>query len=156
MIELLMTSMLMWMSANCDVDRIHPKHDPCKLNYNVSLPKIIFLPQRELKQLFYTNNSLSVGNRGRVDLYGFYRDRNRTIYLEDMWSRNKLNDKVTLFHELYHHVQFRNNSNEWCISHREIPIVMFQTKYVNSLGRQLYMPMKHFDASCNVYYKGIK
>ena len=156
MIELLMTSMLMWMSANCDVDRIHPKHDPCKLNYNVSLPKIIFLPQRELKQLFYTNNSLSVGNRGRVDLYGFYRNRNRTIYLEDVWSRNKLNDKVTLFHELYHHVQFRNNSNKRCISHREIPIAMFQNKYVKSLGKQQHMPMKHFDASCNVYYKGIK
>ena len=155
MIELLMTSMLMWMSANCDVDKVHPKHDPCKLNYNVSLPKIIFLPQRELKQLFYTNNSLSVGNRGRVDLYGFYRDRNRTIYLEDLWSRNVSNDKVTLFHELYHHVQFRNNSNKRCISHREIPIAMFQNKYVKSLGKQQHMPMKHFDAPCNIYYKGI-
>ena len=147
--------MLMWMSANCDVDKVHPKHDPCKLNYNVSLPKIIFLPQRELKQLFYTNNSLSVGNRGRVDLYGFYRDRNRTIYLEDLWSRNVSNDKVTLFHELYHHVQFRNNSNKRCISHREIPIAMFQNKYVKSLGKQQHMPMKHYDAPCNIYYKGI-
>ena len=156
MIELLMTSMLMWMSANCDVDRIHPKHDPCKLNYNVSLPKIIFLPQRELKQLFYTNNSLSVGNRGRVDLYGFYRDRNRTIYLEELWSRNVTNDKVTLFHELYHHVQFRNNSNKRCISHREIPIAMFQNKYVKSLGKNQHTPMKHYDAPCNVYYKGIQ
>ena len=131
MIELLMTSMLMWMSANCDVDRIHPKHDPCKLNYNVSLPKIIFLPQRELKQLFYTNNSLSVGNRGRVDLYGFYRDRNRTIYLEDLWSRNVTNDKATLFHELYHHVEFENNRIDRCISHREIPTAMFQNKYAH-------------------------
>ena len=156
MIELLMTSMLMWMSANCDVDRIHPKHDPCKLNYNVSLPKVVFLPQRELKQLFYTNNSLSVGNRGRVDLYGFYRDRNRTIYLEDLWSRNVTNDKVTLFHELYHHVQFRNNSNKRCISHREIPIAMFQNKYVKSLGKRQHMTMKHYDAPCNVYYKGIQ
>ena len=156
MIELLMTSMLMWMSANCDVDRIHPKHDPCKLNYNVSLPKIIFLPQKELKRIFYTNNNLSVGNRGRVDLYGFYRDRNRTIYLEDMWSRNKLNDKVTLFHELYHHVEFQNNRIDRCISHREIPTAMFQNKYVKSLGKNQHTPMKHYDAPCNVYYKGIQ
>ena len=156
MIELLMTSMLMWMSANCDVDRIHPKHDPCKLNYNVSLPKVVFLPQRELKQLFYTNNSLSVGNRGRVDLYGFYRDRNRTIYLEDLWSSNVTNDKATLFHELYHHVEFENNRIDRCISHREIPTAMFQNKYVKSLGKQQHMPMKHFDAPCNVYYKGIQ
>jgi len=156
MIELLMTSMLMWMSANCDVDRIHPKHDPCKLNYNVSLPKVVFLPQKELKRIFYTNNNLAVGNRGRVDLYGFYRDRNRTIYLEDLWSSNVTNDMVTLFHELYHHIEFQNNRNDRCISHREIPIVMFQNKYVKSLGKQQYMPMKHYDAPCNVYYKGIK
>ena len=156
MIELLMTSMLMWMSANCAVDRIHPKHNPCQYNYNVELPKLVFLPQKELKRLFYSRGGQAVGSNERVDLYGFYRNRNRTIYLEDVWSRNKLNDKVTLFHELYHHVQFRNNSNKRCISHREIPIVMFQTKYVNSLGRQLHMPMKHFDAPCNVYYKGIK
>ena len=155
MIELLMTSMLMWMSANCDVDRIHPKHDPCKLNYNVSLPKVFFLPQKELKRKFYSRGGQAVGSNERVDLYGFYRNRNRTIYLEDVWSRNKLNDKVTLFHELYHHVEFRNNSIDWCISHREIPIVMFQNKYVKSLGKQQHMPMKHFDAPCNIYYKGI-
>ena len=156
MIELLMTSMLMWMSANCDVDRIHPKHDPCKLNYNVSLPKVFFLPQKELKRKFYNGGGRAVGSNERVDLYGFYRWKDDTILLDDTWSKNVTNDKVTLFHELYHHVEFENNRNDRCISHREIPIAMFQNKYVKSLGKQQYMPMKHNDAPYNVYYKGIK
>ena len=156
MIELLMTSMLMWMSANCDVDRIHPKHDPCKLNYNVSLPKVFFLPQKELKRKFYSRGGRAVGSNERVDLYGFYIIGRKTIYLEDLWSSNVTNDKATLFHELYHHVEFENNRIDRCISHREIPTAMFQNKYVKSLGKNQHTPMKHYDAPCNVYYKGIQ
>ena len=151
-----MTSMLMWMSANCDVDRIHPKHDPCKLNYNVSLPKVFFLPQKELKRKFYNGGGRAVGSNERVDLYGFYRWKEDTILLDDTWSKNVTNDKVTLFHELYHHVEFQNNRNERCISHREIPIAMFQNKYVKSLGKRQHMRGYLYDASCNVYYKGIQ
>ena len=90
MIELLMTSMLMWMSANCDVDRIHPKHDPCKLNYNVSLPKVFFLPQKELKRKFYNGGGRAVGSNERVDLYGFYRWKEDTIFLDDTWDEDDI------------------------------------------------------------------
>ncbi len=153
MIELLMTSMLVWMGANCDIDRIHPKHDPCKLNYNISLPKVIFLPQKELKDKFYINGAQAVGSNERVDLYGFYIARKKTIYLEDLWSRNVTEDIVTLFHELYHHVEFENYRTERCISHREIPITMFQNKYVKSLGKRIRKSTYLYDAPCNVYYK---
>ena len=157
MLEFLIAGMLAWMTSNCAVvDEIHPKHSPCQYNYNVTLPKVVFLSQKDLKYQFYSRGGKSVGSNEKVNLYGFYRWKEETIFLDDTWDEDDIYDQGTLFHELYHHVQFRNNSNEWCISHREIPIVMFQTKYVNSLGRQLYMPMKHFDAPCNVYYKGIQ
>ena len=156
MIELLMTSILMWMGANCDVNGIHPKHDPCRLNYNVSLPNVVFLPQNKLKHEFYARGGQAVGSNERVDLYGFYRTKSKTIYLEDTWSVNVIDDMVTLFHELYHHVEFQNNSNDRCISHREIPIILFQNKYINSLGGRQYTRAHLYDAPCNAYYKGIK
>ena len=85
MIELLMTSMLMWMSANCAVDRIHPKHNPCQYNYNVELPKLVFLPQKELKREFYSRGGQAVGSNERVDLNGFYLMDEDTIFLENIW-----------------------------------------------------------------------
>ena len=157
MIEFLIAGMLAWMSVNCAVvDEIHPEHNPCQYNYDVTHPKVALLSQKDLKYEFYSRGGKSVGSNEKVDLYGFYIVGRKTIYLEDLWSSNVTNDKSTLFHELYHHVEFENNRIDRCISHREIPIAMFQNKYVKSLGKRQYMPMEHYDAPCNVYYKGIR
>ena len=155
MIELLMTSMLMWMSANCDVDRIHPKHDPCKLNYNVSLPKVVFLPQKELKRIFYSRGGQAVGSNEKVDLFGFYRRNEYTIFLDNTWNEEDIYDRGNLFHELYHHVQYKNRSDISCISHREIPTALFQKRFINSFGKDEDMYLYLYDAPCNVYYKGL-
>ena len=90
MIELLMTSMLMWMSANCAVDRIHPKHNPCQYNYNVELPKLVFLPQKELKREFYSRGGQAVGSNERVDLNGFYLMDEDTIFLVNIWKKSSI------------------------------------------------------------------
>ena len=156
MIEFLIAGMLVWMNVNCAVvDEIHPKHSPCQYNYDVTHPKVAFLSQKDLKHEFYSRGGKAVGSNEKVDLYGFYRWREDTIYLDDTWDEDNIYDQGTLFHELYHHVEFQNNRNDRCISHREIPIAMFQNKYVKSLGKQQHMPMKHYDAPCNIYYKGI-
>ena len=157
MIELLMTSMLMWMSANCAVDRIHPKHNPCQYNYNVELPKLVFLPQKELKREFYSRGGQAVGSNERVDLNGFYLMDEDTIFLENIWDHNDVYYRGTLFHELYHHVQVKNDVNIYeCMAYREIPTALFTKKYVNSLGYDQDMYLSIYDSSCNVYYKGIK
>ena len=70
-----------------------------------------------------------------------------------MWSRNVTEDIVTLFHELYHHVQFENHSDVSCISHREIPTALFQKRFINSFGVDEDMYLYLYDAPCNVYYK---
>tara|TARA_Y100000296_G_scaffold73041_1_gene90101 strand:- start:281 stop:754 length:474 start_codon:yes stop_codon:yes gene_type:complete len=157
MIELLMTSMLMWMGANCTIDNIHPKHNPCQYNYNVELPKVTFLSQKDLKNIFYNSGGIAVGSQSRVDLNGFYSMDKDTIFLEDLWDHTDEYSKGALFHELYHHVQFKNNVNMYeCMAYREIPTALFTKKYVNSLGYDQDMYLSIYDSSCNVYYKGIK
>ena len=157
MIELLMTSMLMWMSANCAVDRIHPKHNPCQYNYNVELPKLVFLPQKELKREFYSRGGQAAGSNERVDLNGFYLMDEDTIFLVNIWDHNDVYNRGALFHELYHHVQFKNVRREemLCISHVEVPTILFEKEYINSLGRSHKIYLHLFDNPCNVYYKGI-
>ena len=156
MIEFLIAGMLGWMSANCAiVDNIHPEHSPCKYNYNVTHPKVVFLSQKDLKYEFYSRGGKSVGSNEKVDLYGFYRWREDTIYLDDTWDEDNIYDKGTLFHELYHHVQFKNNSDVSCITHREVPTALFQKRFINSLGKDENMYLYLYDAPCNVYYKGI-
>ena len=50
MIEFLIAGMLAWMSVNCAVvDEIHPEHNPCQYNYDVTHPKVAFLSQKDLK-----------------------------------------------------------------------------------------------------------
>ena len=157
MIELLMTSMLMWMSANCTVDNIHPRHNPCQYNYNVELPEVVFLSQKNLKNVFYNNGGVAVGNQNKVDLNGFYSIKKYTIFLEDVWNKNDIYDKGALFHELYHHIQVKNNVNMFeCMAYREIPTALFTKKYVKSLGIDQDMYLNIYDSSCNVYYKGMK
>jgi len=107
MIELLMTSMLMWMGANCTIDNIHPKHNPCQYNYNVELPEVTFLSQKDLKNIFYNSGGIAVGSQSRVDLNGCYSMDKDTIFLEDLWDHTDEYSKGALFHELYHHVQFK-------------------------------------------------
>jgi len=156
MIKFLMTGMLAWMNVNCAVvDEIHPKHSPCQYNYNVTLPKVVFLSQKDLKYQFYSRGSSAVGSNEKVDLFGFYRRNEYTIFLDNTWDEDDIYDRGTLFHELYHHVQFRNNSIERCITHREIPAVMFAKKYAKSLGNYEYISTHMYDAPCNVYYKGL-
>ena len=158
MIELLMTSMLMWMGANCTaIDGIHPKHNPCQYNYNVKLPKVTFLSQKDLKYEFYSRGSKSNGRGVKADLYGFYRETEEKIFLENTWRIFNINDKATLFHELFHHVQFKNVRRDemLCISHVEVPTILFEKKYINSLGRSHKIYLHLFDNPCNVYYKGI-
>ena len=156
MIEALMYSMLLWMGANCAaIDGIHPKHNPCQYNYNVTLPKVVFLSQKDLKYQFYSRGGKSVGSNEKVNLYGFYRWKEDTIFLDDTWDEDDIYDQGTLFHELYHHVQFRNNSIERCISHREIPTALFQRRFINGFGKDEDMHLHLYDAPCNVYYKGL-
>ena len=60
MIEALMYSMLLWMGANCAaIDGIHPKHNPCQYNYNVKLPKVTFLSQKDLKYEFFLETNFN-------------------------------------------------------------------------------------------------
>ena len=77
--------------------------------------------------------------------------------MENTWRIFNINDKATLFHELFHHVQFKNVRRDemLCISHVEVPTILFEKKYINSLGRSHKIYLHLFDNPCNVYYKGI-
>tara|TARA_B110001454_G_C12639727_1_gene400659 strand:- start:234 stop:704 length:471 start_codon:yes stop_codon:yes gene_type:complete len=154
MLEFLIAGMLAWMTSNCAVvDEIHPKHSPCQYNYNVTHPKVVFLSQKNLRYEFYSRGSSAVGSNENVDLYGFYRRKEKTIFLESTWDKDNIYDQGTLFHELYHHVQFENHSDVSCISHREIPTALFQKRFINSFGVDEDMYLYLYDAPCNVYYK---
>jgi len=154
MIEFLIAGMLVWMNVNCAVvDEIHPKHSPCQYNYDVTHPKVAFLSQKDLKHEFYSRGGKAVGSNEKVDLYGFYRWREDTIYLDDTWDEDNIYDQGTLFHELYHHVQFKNNGNVECITHREVPTALFQKRFINSFGKDEDMYLYLYDDPCNVYYK---
>ena len=156
MIEALMYSMLLWMSANCTVDNIHPEHNPCQYNYNVELPKVVFLSQKNLKNIFYSQGGIAVASQSRVDLNGFYLMDEDTIFLVNIWDHNDVYNRGALFHELYHHVQVKNDVNIYeCMAYREIPTALFTKKYINSLGTDKDMHLYIFDSPCNVYYKGI-
>jgi len=157
MVELLMTSMLMWMGANCTVDNIHPEHNPCQYNYNIELPKVTFYSQKDLKSIFYSQGGIAVGSQRRVDLNGFYSKNEDTIFLENIWNSNDVYSRGNLFHELYHHVQVKNNVNIYeCMAYREIPTSLFTKKYIISLGADKDMYLNVYDSPCNVYYKGFK
>ena len=156
MIELLMTSMLMWMGANCTVNNIHPKHNPCQYNYNVELPEVVFLSQKNLKNIFYSQGGIAVGSQSRVDLNGFYLMDEDTIFLVNIWDHNDVYNRGALFHELYHHVQVKNDVNIYeCMAYREIPTALFTKKYINSLGTDMDLYLNIYDSPCNVYYKRI-
>ena len=157
MIEFLVAGMLAWMNTNCaGVDEIHPKHSPCQYNYDVTHPKVVLLSQKDLKHEFYSRGDRAVGTNEKVDLYAFYRREEETIFLENTWDEENIYDRGTLFHELYHHVQFENKIDLSCITHREVPTALFQRRFINAFGKDEDMHLYLYDAPCNVYYKGIR
>jgi len=128
--KLMMLEMLLWLATTCgQFEHIHQLHfDPCKLKYDVALPKIMFMTKQEMQYDWSYGNPSSVNS----DIAAYYKPHKKAIVLPHSWNKNNKWDQSDLIHELFHHIQQENgiNFNTTCDSHFEIPAYTIQLAWV--------------------------
>jgi hypothetical protein len=111
----ILTALMIWLGANT----------PFSTNFDV--PKVVFLPQNQLEQMFYGDNKYEPDQ-----LHGMYNKEIDTIFLPDDWDRREAWDMGVLVHEMVHYLQDMNNMDFACSREMERmawPIQQFYLKH---------------------------
>ena len=114
----ILTALMIWLGANT----------PFSTNFDI--PKVVFLPQAQLEQLFYGDNEYMPDS-----LHGMYNKDQDTIYLPDTWDRREAWDMGVLVHEMVHYLQDMNNMKFNCSAEMEKmawPIQQFYLKKIHN------------------------
>ena len=70
---------MMWMQANCNVPAIHPSQNFCNMNFDLPIPKIVMMSQRQIVKEFQERNGIMP--QGKNSIRGFYYEE--VIYIPD-------------------------------------------------------------------------
>jgi hypothetical protein len=114
----ILTALMIWLGTNTP------------FNTNVDLPKVVFLPQNTMEQMFYGDNDYEPDQ-----LHGLYNKDIDTIFLADDWDRNDAWDMGVLVHEMVHYLQDMNGMEFACSNEMEKmawPIQQFYLKKIHN------------------------
>ena len=78
-------------------------------------PKIVFVPQNQIVEMMYGPGEVTK----HIHVEALYALKDKTIYLPQDWSANKLSSRGALLHELIHHLQITNNVKVRCVHAHE-------------------------------------
>ena len=109
----ILTALMIWLGANT------------QFNTNYDIPRVIFLPQQQLEDMFY-------GDAEHLpdSLHGLYDRDVDTIYLSDDWDRRSAWDMGVLVHEMVHYLQDMNGIEFNCMAEMEKTAWPIQHKYL--------------------------
>ena len=109
----ILTALMIWLGANTS------------LSTNFDTPRVIFLPQQQLEQMFYGDNEHLPDA-----LHGMYHKDQDNIYLPDTWDRRSAWDMGVLVHEMVHYLQDMNEMKFNCSQEMEKMAWPIQQKYL--------------------------
>ena len=109
----ILTALMIWLGANTTLDTNH------------DIPKVVFLPQDKMEQLYYIDEPEKLPN----ELHGLYDTESDTIILRDTWDRRKAWDMGVLIHEMVHYLQDMNDVDFQCTAQMEKDAWPIQQKY---------------------------
>jgi hypothetical protein len=127
----ILTALMIWLGANSNFD------------VNMDPPRVIFLPQDQMEQLYY-------GDREKYgELYAFYDTDRDVIILRDTWDRRKPWDMSILLHETIHYIQDQSNTVFACNAQMEKETWPLQQKYLQEVHKFIwdYDALWHFSIS---------
>ena len=110
----ILTALMIWLAANTTLDTNH------------DIPKVVFLPQDKMEQLYYVDEPDKLPN----ELHGLYDTDSDTIILRDTWDRRKPWDMGVLVHEMVHYLQDMNSMDFQCTAQMEKDAWPIQQKYL--------------------------
>jgi len=110
----ILTALMIWLGANTTLDTNH------------DIPKVVFLPQDKMEQLYYVDEPEKLPN----ELHGLYDTESDTIILRDTWDRRKAWDMGVLIHEMVHYLQDMNSMDFQCTAQMEKDAWPIQQKYL--------------------------
>ena len=110
----ILTALMIWLGANTTLDTNH------------DIPKVVFLPQEKMEQIYYVDEPEKLPN----ELHGIYDTDSDTIILRDTWDRRKPWDMGVLLHEMVHYLQDMNNLEFNCTAEMEKDAWPIQQKYL--------------------------
>ena len=109
----ILTALMIWLGANTP------------FNTNHDIPRVIFLPQAQMEEMFYKGN-----DKGVNTLHGLYDAESDTIILPDTWDRRKPWDLGVLLHEMVHYLQDQNKIHFNCTAEMERDAWPIQQQYL--------------------------
>ena len=109
----ILTALMIWLGANTP------------FNTNHDIPRVIFLPQAQMEEMFYKGN-----DKGVNTLDGLYDAESDTIILPDTWDRRKPWDLGVLLHEMVHYLQDQNEIHFNCTAEMERDAWPIQQQYL--------------------------
>lgn len=112
----ILVAIMLWLSSNT------------YFNTNHELPKVIFLPQEQLNEMYYEEQE-----HGSNSLHGLYEKETDTIYLPDTWDRRKAWDQGVLLHEVMHYLQDVNGMYFNCVAEMEKDVWPIQQHYLKQV-----------------------
>ena len=110
----ILTALMIWLGANTTLDTNH------------DIPKVVFLPQEKMEQIYYVDEPEKLPN----ELHGIYDTDSDTIILRDTWDRRKPWDMGVLVHEMVHYLQDMNSMDFQCTAQMEKDAWPIQQKYL--------------------------
>ena len=110
----ILTALMIWLGANTTLDTNH------------DIPKVVFLPQEKMEQMYYVDEPEKLPN----ELHGIYDTDSDTIILRDTWDRRKPWDMGVLVHEMVHYLQDMNSMDFQCTAQMEKDAWPIQQKYL--------------------------
>ena len=110
----ILTALMIWLGANTTLDTNH------------DIPKVVFLPQEKMEQMYYVDEPEKLPN----ELHGIYDTDSDTIILRDTWDRRKPWDMGVLVHEMVHYLQDMNSMDFQCTAQMEKDTWPIQQKYL--------------------------
>ena len=111
----ILTALMIWLGANTPFDVNH------------DIPKVLFLSQDQMEDLYYTNEEK---DNFPNQLHGLYDKDSDTIILPDNWDRRDPWDLGVLVHEMVHYLQDMNKIKFECTAQMEKDAWPIQQRYL--------------------------
>jgi hypothetical protein len=111
----ILTALMIWLGANTPFDVNH------------DIPKVLFLSQEQMEDLYYTNEEK---DNFPNQLHGLYDKDSDTIILPDNWDRRDPWDLGVLVHEMVHYLQDMNKIEFECTAQMEKDAWPIQQRYL--------------------------
>lgn len=111
----ILTAVMIWLGANTTLDTNH------------DIPKVLFLSQSQMEELYYPDGEK---DKSPNQLHGLYDKESDTIILPESWDRRDAWDMGVLVHEMVHYLQDINQIKFNCMAEMERDAWPIQQKYL--------------------------